>query len=87
MRYAIKARDTYAPVFHRVAASEHERKKAEYFGKEDLLEDEGKEKEMAVVPALTGSSNETSSALLPFTQASTQNNQSLLPKKASAIPK
>ena len=33
LRFSLKARDMYSQVFSRVAATETERKKAEYFGK------------------------------------------------------
>lgn len=90
MRYAIKARDTYLPVFHRVASSEHERKKAEYFGKTDETSSApAKGSELAIMGAQSGgNSNESSQALQPFAQANSQNNQQqLIPKKASAIPR
>lgn len=88
MRYSIKARDTYAPVFHRVAASEHERKKAEYFQKSDENASNPKGNDLAIMPSQISSQNESSSALLPFAPTSSQSTQQqLIPKKPSSIPR
>lgn len=88
MLYNIKARDTYAPIFNRVAAAEHEQKKAEYFGKEDIVAT-GNDK-LAIMPANNAGSSDlsSSSALMTTSQTSSQNpQQQLIPKKQSVIPR
>jgi pleiotropic regulator 1 len=90
MRYSIKARDTYLPIFHRVAASENERKKAEYFNKTTDVDPAAPSKgnELALVASETGNTREPSSSLLPFASSnSSSNQQQLIPKKPSSIPR
>jgi len=87
MRYNIKARDTYGPIFHRAAVSEHERKKAEYFHKTEDPAAPAKGNELAVVASQPNIPRESSSALLPFAPATQGNNQQLIPKKPSSIPR
>lgn len=92
MRYNIKARDSYGPIFHRVASLEQEKKKAEYFGKSVDTDLPSKGNELALVPStnLSSSSSESfsSSALLPSSTPSySQNQQQLIPKKPSSIPR
>jgi len=90
MRYSIKARDSYGPIFHRVEAVEQEKKKAEYFNK-STENTEIKGNEMALVPANQSSINtnesSSSSALLSIPQSFSQSQQQLIPKKPSSIPK
>lgn len=90
MRYNIKAKDQYAPIFNRVATSEQERKKAEYFNKTTASEDpvvSAKGNELALVSSQK-SNSESSSALLSLPSSSySQNQHQLIPKKASSIPR
>lgn len=89
MRYNIKARDSYAPIFHRVAASEQEQRKAEYFNKTDetSASTSAKGNELVLAGQSNANNESSSSALLSIPQSFSQNNQQLIPKKSSAIPK
>lgn len=85
MKLSIKARDSYSGVFDRVASSEYEKKKTEYF--KGPSEDPVKGNELAVVPMPISNTNTIDSNSLVTSNNTQQTSNQLVPKKPSAIPR